>query len=58
METDRHSPATLVKDAQPIDVMRSDWKCTIDEDMHVRLGFNYPQGMRREAAERIVEERQ
>ena len=59
-----YHPATLVKDAQrhglhfkPIDVMRSDWKCTIDEDMCVRLGFNYLKGMRREIAERIVEER-
>jgi error-prone DNA polymerase len=56
--------ATLVKDAQrhglhfqPIDVMRSDWKCTIDESMRVRLGFNYLKGMRRGAADRIIEQR-
>ena len=59
-----YHPATLVKDAQrhglhfkPIDVMRSDWKCTIDEDRCVRLGFNYLKGMRQEIAARIVEER-
>src|ERR1700736_2229559 len=55
-----YHPATLVKDAQrhglhykPIDVMRSDWKCTIDEDRCVRLGFNYLKGMRQEIAARI-----
>src|ERR1700675_981438 len=43
-----YHPATLVKDAQrhglhfkPVDVMRSDWKCTVEEDFSVRLGFNY-----------------
>ena len=56
--------ATLVKDAQrhglhfqPIDVMRSDWKCAIDENMRVRLGFNYLKGMRRVAADHLIEQR-
>jgi error-prone DNA polymerase len=62
-----YHPATLVKDAQrhglhfnPVDVMRSDWKCTIEEQdgvKCVRLGFNYLKGMRREIAAQIVEER-
>src|ERR1019366_3586189 len=59
-----YHPATLVKDAQhhglhfkPIDVMRSDWKCTIDENMCVRLGFNYLKGMRQEIAGHIIEQR-
>ena len=59
-----YHPATLVKDAQrhglhfkPVDVMRSDWKCTVEEDFSVRLGFNYLKGMRREIAAQIVEER-
>jgi error-prone DNA polymerase len=59
-----YHPATLVKDAQrhglhfkPVDVMRSDWKCTVEKDFSVRLGFNYLKGMRREIAAQIVEER-
>ncbi|HTD45296.1 MAG TPA: error-prone DNA polymerase [Bryobacteraceae bacterium] len=60
-----YHPATLVKDAQrhglhfkPVDVMRSDWKCTVEKDFSVRLGFSYLKGMRREIAARIVEERE
>src|SRR5437016_5400057 len=48
-----YHPATLVKAAQrhglhfkPVDVMRSQWKCTIEEDA-VRLGFNYIHGLRK-----------
>jgi error-prone DNA polymerase len=55
-----YHPATLVKDAQrhglhflPVDVLRSQWSCTI-EDGAVRLGFNYVRGLRREPAEAIV----
>jgi len=51
-----YGPQTLVKDAQrhglhflPVDVMRSDWVCTIEESesdgqLMVRLGFNYVKG--------------
>ncbi|MEQ1884075.1 MAG: error-prone DNA polymerase [Bryobacteraceae bacterium] len=105
-----YHPATLVKDAQrhglhfrPIDLMRSEWECTLEEETReggqrlegkgrgeretgvlpvadgsyplssclcppssvpcplvhsVRLGFNYLKGMRREVAERIINERQ
>jgi error-prone DNA polymerase len=55
-----YSPATVVKDGQrhdvvfrPIDVTRSDWKCTI-EDGAVRLGMRYVLGLREEAAQRLV----
>ncbi len=58
-----YHPATLVKDAQrhgvhvrPIDVTRSQWKCTIErmnEDFEVRLGLRYVAGLRQEAALRI-----
>jgi len=55
-----YHPATVVKDAQrhgvpvrPIDVTQSAWKCTL-EDGAVRLGLRYIQGLRAEAAERLV----
>jgi error-prone DNA polymerase len=55
-----YHPATLVKDAQrhglhflPVDVMQSQWNCTI-EYRTVRLGFNYVRGLRKETAEAIV----
>ena len=59
-----YAPATLVKDAQrhglhfnPIDVTRSDWLCTIEEEngeRRVRLGFNYVKGLREQAARAIL----
>lgn len=59
-----YAPATLVKDAQrhglhfnPIDVTRSDWLCTIEEEngeRRVRLGLNYAKGLREQAARAIV----
>ncbi|HYL37959.1 MAG TPA: error-prone DNA polymerase [Bryobacteraceae bacterium] len=62
-----YAPATLVKDAQrhglhfkPIDVTRSDWKCTIEEyngENWVRLGLNYARGVRQQAAEAILRAR-
>jgi len=55
-----YHPATLVKDAQrhglhfrPVDVMHSQWNCTIEEG-EVRLGFNYVRGLRKEPAEALV----
>ncbi|TMB52118.1 MAG: DNA polymerase III subunit alpha [Deltaproteobacteria bacterium] len=55
-----YHPATLVKDGQrhgvefrPIDVTRSDWKCTI-EDSALRLGMRYVLGLREEAARRLA----
>ena len=59
-----YAPATLVKDAQrhglhfnPIDVTRSDWPCTIEEEngeRRVRLGLNYVKGLREQAARAIL----
>jgi error-prone DNA polymerase len=57
-----------VKDAQrhglhfkPIDVTRSDWRCTIEEyngERWVRLGFNYVKGLREQAAQAILAARE
>src|SRR5882762_2365958 len=62
-----YSPATLVKDAQrhglhfkPIDIIKSDWLCTIEEyegEKWLRLGMRYAKGVRQESAMGIVEER-
>jgi error-prone DNA polymerase len=57
-----YSPAILVKDAQrhglrvlPVDVQRSDWKCTIEgEERALRLGLCYVKGLRAEAGQAIV----
>jgi error-prone DNA polymerase len=59
-----YAPATLVKDAQrhglhfnPIDVARSDWPCTIEEEngeRRVRLGLNYVKGLREQPARAIL----
>jgi error-prone DNA polymerase len=59
-----YAPATLVKDAQrhglhfdPIDVTRSDWLCTIEEEngeRRVRLGLNYVKGLREQPARAIL----
>ena len=63
-----YSPATLVQDAQrhgqrfrPVDILRSDDKCTIEKEggiLYVRLGFNYVRGLRRDVAQSIVAARQ
>ncbi len=59
-----YHPATIVKDAQrhgievrPVDVAASDWTCTLEPDLGLRIGLRYVRGLRREAAERLVEER-
>ena len=59
-----YHPATIVKDAQrhglrvrPLDVLRSDWKCTLEPDngqFALRIGMRYARGMRLEAAEALV----
>jgi error-prone DNA polymerase len=59
-----YAPATLVKDAQrhglhfnPIDVTRSDWLCSIEEEngeRRVRLGLNYVKGLREQPARAIL----
>jgi error-prone DNA polymerase len=64
-----YHPATLVKDAQrhglkmlPMDVTRSDWKCTLESSTAghtplVRLGLNYARGLREPAGQALVRER-
>jgi error-prone DNA polymerase len=56
-----YRPATLVKDAQrhgvrfaPIDVERSDWPCTVEDDGAVRLGLCYVAGLRRDVGMAIA----
>jgi error-prone DNA polymerase len=64
-----YHPATIVKDAQrhglkvlPMDVTRSDWKCTLEPSAvshqpSVRLGLNYARGLRQPAGQALVRER-
>ncbi|HEX2271433.1 MAG TPA: OB-fold nucleic acid binding domain-containing protein [Pyrinomonadaceae bacterium] len=63
-----YQPFTLVKDAQrhglrvlPIDIMRSDWLCTIEETPEtrhaMRLGLRYVKGLSQQAGQAIVRER-
>src|ERR1039457_5323816 len=61
-----YHPATIVKDAQrhglkvlPMDVTRSDWKCTLEPSAvshqpSVRLGLNYARGLRAPAGGALV----
>jgi error-prone DNA polymerase len=66
-----YSPSTLVKDAQlhglrvkPIDVLRSDWLCTLEHEcgngtnrFALRLGLLYARGLRQEVGEALVQAR-
>jgi len=73
-----YSPATITKDAQrhglkilPVDVMRSEWMCTLEAvcvarapspakasgTPALRLGLRYVRGLREEAAQALVRER-
>jgi error-prone DNA polymerase len=69
-----YRPATLVKDAQrhglkvlPIDVMKSEWQCTLEHlalstqqstsSVVLRLGLRYARGLREEAAQALVRQR-
>src|ERR1700726_2367278 len=64
-----YHPSTLVQDAQrhglrirPIDVTRSDWKCTLEPSAisrqpTVRLGLKYAHGLREPAGQALVRER-
>ncbi len=64
-----YMPAVLVKDAQrhklrikPIDVQYSKWLCTLEREpdgaLSLRMGLMYVKGMRAQAAEALVEERE
>jgi error-prone DNA polymerase len=59
-----YHPSTIVKDAQrhglrvkPVDIARSEWPCTLEEDFALRMGFRYAKGLPEEAAQAIVRER-
>ena len=68
-----YHPSTIVKDAQrhglrvkPIDINCSDWRCTLESDGDttlseakpiLRMGFLYAKGLRQEAAQAILRER-
>jgi error-prone DNA polymerase len=59
-----YSPAILIKDAQrhglrvlPVDVLRSEWDCTVTAERHLRLGLRYAKGLREEAGRAIVRAR-
>jgi len=63
-----YSPAVLVKDAQrhglrvkPIDVLMSDWPCTVEREsdgsLSLRMGLGYARRLRRQSAEALVQSR-
>ena len=64
-----YMPAVLVKDAQrhglrvkPMDVQVSEWACTVEHEtdgwLWVRMGLGYAKGLRKLAAEALVESRE
>jgi error-prone DNA polymerase len=59
-----YSPATIVKDARrhgvktrPVCVVESGWRCIVESDEVVRLGFCVVNGLRQEHAEELVRQR-
>ena len=59
-----YAPATLVKDARrhgirmrPVCVAESEWRCKVESDESVRLGFCVVNGLRQEHAEELVRQR-
>lgn len=59
-----YAPATIVKDARrhgirmrPVCVAESEWRCAVESDESVRLGFCVVNGLRREHAEELVRQR-
>ena len=59
-----YSPATIVKDARrhgirmrPVCVAASEWRCVVESDESVRLGFCVVNGLRQEHAEELVRQR-
>jgi error-prone DNA polymerase len=56
-----YHPATLLHDARrhgvrirPIDIEKSDWKCTIENDKSIRIGMKYVAGLRENTANKII----
>ena len=59
-----YSPATIVKDARrhgirmrPVCVAASEWRCVVESDESVRLGFCVVNGLREEHAAELVRQR-
>jgi error-prone DNA polymerase len=59
-----YHPATLIKDAQrhglrvlPADVTKSEWPCTVDEQLNLRIGLRYVRGLREGAGRAIAGQR-
>jgi error-prone DNA polymerase len=59
-----YAPATLVKDARrhgirmrPVCVATSEWRCRVESDEVVRLGFCVVNGLRQEHADQLVRQR-
>src|SRR5262245_65040973 len=60
-----YSPATIVKDARrhgirarPVCVTKSEWRCLVESNDTLRLGFCVVNGMRQEHAEELVRQRE
>jgi error-prone DNA polymerase len=60
-----YAPATIVNDARrhgvrmrPVCVAESEWRCLVESDESVRLGFCVLNGLRREHGEEIVRQRE
>ena len=64
-----YHPATIVKDAQrhglrvrPVDVTRSDWNCSLEQDnetqLALRIGLRYVRGMAQAPAEALLQQRE
>ena len=56
-----YHPASLVKDAQrrgvrfhPIDVQQSDWRCRVEDDGAIRIGFMYVNGLRKDVGQTMA----
>jgi error-prone DNA polymerase len=59
-----YAPATIVKDAQrhgirmrPVCVAESEWRCAVESNQSVRLGFCVVHGLRQEHVEDLVRQR-
>ncbi len=61
-----YHPATIVKDAQrhglrvkPIDVVRSEWNCSLEHDstLVLRVGLRYVRGLQKASAESLMQAR-
>ena len=59
-----YSPATIVKDARrhgirmrPVCIAASEWRCVVESDESVRLGFCVVNGLRQEHAAELVRQR-